>query len=132
MLYLRLGSLLLFLTFVASCKGKVDALVEADWVFVNNSTHKIEIVAKDFNSFTIMSGESYTYNESGDGLPNMTPNEYISPYYAGSKLLIDDIDEYTLVKGEGITSVANYVNYKVRENYYIFTYVFTDELIDSW
>lgn len=129
--FLRLGSLLILIAFMG-CKEKekIDAFIKADWVFKNTSTHNIEVVSKDFNSFIIQQGESYTYSESGEGPEDITPNDYISPYRAGDKIIVDNSVPIILQKGESITSVTNYEAKKVRNNYYIFTFTFTDDVVD--
>jgi hypothetical protein len=62
----------------------------------------------------------------------LTPEDYATPYWWGCTIMIDETAEYSFEKGEGVTIAKNYESYKVRTNYYRFTYVFTDELIDSW
>ena len=129
--FLRLGSLLTLIT-VISCKGQIDALVKADWVYENTSSHKIEVASKDFNSFIIQPGESYIYSESGDGPKKMTPENYVSPYRVGDKIIVNGDIVHVLQKGESITEVMNYEAEKIKHNYYRFTYTFTDEILQSF
>jgi hypothetical protein len=62
----------------------------------------------------------------------LKPEDYATPYWWGCTITIDETTEYSFDKGEGIAIAKNYESHKVRTNYYKFTYVFTDELIDSW
>lgn len=122
---LRFGGLFIVLA-VMGCKGEVDAFVKADWVFENASSHKIEVISKNFNSFVIQPGESYTYSEAGEGPENIAPDNYVSPYGAGDKIIVDEGIAHILQKGESITDVQNFDAEKVQNNYYRFTYAFTD------
>jgi hypothetical protein len=117
---------------VIGCKGQIDAWVRADWIFENASTRKVEVVSRDFNSFVIQPGESYTYSESGEGQSDLTPDRYLSPYDAGNKIIVDENPGHVLQNGESITEVMNYEAEKVKRNYYRFTYRFTDELLQSF
>ena len=128
--FLRLGSLFTLIT-VIGCKGQVDALVKADWVYENTSSHKIEVVSKDFNSFVIQPGESYTYSESGEGEENIKPENYVSPYNAGDRIIIDDDTPIVLSTRQSITNIENYQSEKIGNNHYRFIYRFTDEIIQS-
>jgi hypothetical protein len=124
--FLHLGSLFILALVMVGCKGNVDARVIGDWVFENASPHKIEVVSKNFNSFVIEPGESYTYSDSGEGPENVTPDDYLSPYREGDKIIYNDVITHLLQKEESITDVRNFTSEKVSARHYRFTYIFTD------
>ena len=127
-----LGSLIALAAFTGGCETeRVDAWVESDWVFINTSTHKVEVISRNFNSFVIQPGESYIYNGAGLGPQNVTPDAFISPYDPGNKIIIDDDIVHLLEMGESITEVPNFEAEKVKYNHYKFTYVFTAEYIET-
>ena len=110
-----------------SCYQKVDARVTGEWVCINETAHIIEVKAKVFNSFILQPGESYTFIGSGEGPENITEKEYISPYsLGGTKVIVNNTDEYVLAKGESITDTENYQVEKLGYNHFRFTYRFTE------
>ena len=130
--FLQLGSLFAKAALTAGCgKGRVDAWVTSDWIFVNASTHKVEVVYKTYKSFVIEPGKSYTYSTSGLGPPNVTPDDFYSPYRGTTAIIIDDDIVHEPQMGESITNVPNFEAEKVERNHYKFTYVFTDEYIET-
>lgn len=130
--YLRLGSLMaITLISICSCKAKEDDIVRAEWIYVNETTSSIEIISDSWNSFILEPEQSHTIQTSGLGRPDIKPENYAAPYVAGDKIKVNN-NEHTFVKSESITNVNNYSSSKLDYNYYRFTYVFTDELIDSW
>lgn len=134
MRFLHLGSILLIGILSVCCKSKSDDLVEADWLFINNSTHKIRVVSsKEFYTFTVMPAESHSDHESAKTAPSdLTANDYKSPYTNGDKIIIDDNIEYTLSNNENLTKISGFQAEKIARNYYKFTYTFTNQEVEQW
>lgn len=132
-LFLLLGSLA-GLVAVGCGTERSDSLMRAEWLYVNNSGHKIEIVSENREPLVLQPQGEYLYEVDGlvDGGSDLTPEDYDTPFWWGCTIIVDEQTEYIFTKGEGIAAVKNYDAQKIGTNHYKFTCIFTDEMIEKW
>ena len=121
-----------------SCsKGTTEYRVRSDWVYVNKTEYTIEY--GDPNTLPILNpNESYTFYQEGGGPPNVTEYNYVVPDRLSSIIRFDNDWCDTLYVGENawgdnaesIFSVDNYSSEKIEDNYFRFTYTFTNKDYD--
>lgn len=133
--FLLLGSLLLICTLLPACKGRVDYIFDADWIYINNSSHAIRIEGVERFSMLeelvidIAINGSQTIRFGSDAGGEVKPEDYPLPRFKEGCTLTTKGREYKLVDGQFIRNKDNYSVKKIRFNYYQFTYIFTDENI---
>jgi hypothetical protein len=119
--FLLIGSLF----FLIGCNTKdIDYVVKADWVYVNNSNHSIEVQGS--KSFMLPVLETYTIHQSGEGSKDITEESYYAPLSQGATKIIFDGNKEITITGS-ITDRTNYVAEKLALRHYRFTYVFTNK-----
>jgi hypothetical protein len=122
----------IILIFFTGCKK--EYWVRADWIYINETGHSITYSPEYYNNdFSIKPYDTIIYHEDGDGGNNLTEKDYVSPLHNAYKILFDNIKCDTLkggsepYLGDGPTGTINYESRKLEENYYEFTYRFTEE-----
>lgn len=115
---------------------KKDAPVNADWVFVNGSSHTLHIDNERGSelNFTLTPGERTTiYIEDGTGPENVTPKNYVTLFeFSKTIITIDNSIEYVLSSSDRIRHIGSYEAEKIGYNHYKFTYTFTDSEVAQW
>ncbi len=103
---------------------EIDYVVKADWVYINDTEHTIEV--KGFYNFTLEPQGSYTIYQDGDGPEQTTEESYIAPFVFGISTIVIDGETEIPIGDSGITDRKNYTSEKIADRHYKFTYTFTD------
>lgn len=141
--YLRLGSIVMFCCLLSGCDtSRSEHVHHGEWVYRNESSHKIEIKGAIVSwsilktaAFTLSPTEMYRIDFWSDGDKHITQDAIGFPlmYLPGVEcsITIDDADPIQLVSDKGIRDRNNYQVEKLGNNYFRFTYTFTDEMVDE-
>ncbi len=114
-----------------NCIRKVDYMVRAKWIYINETGHNITYSPDVFKDFNVAPYDTTIYFEDGDGPKNMVAKDYIPPLDA-TVIFFDNLKCDTL-KGrspnltKGPLSNANYESKKISNNNLEFTYRFTEK-----
>ena len=137
--YLKLGlKRIIFSLFLISC-ADIDYSADSDWIYINQSQYEIAIVlgsgeyiGNNGENFTLKpqtqdTVKIYTFSRRDD----LKASDFDSPYsYHGATLTIDG-KSYKIEEPKGIAGIQNYESRKLGDNYFQFTYTFTDEYIEE-
>ncbi len=110
--------------------GDVDYRVRADFIYINETVHTIEIISE--KPFTLPPNSDYVIKIDSDGGKNISADSYVPPFSDGI-VIYDDIKCDTLAsgailgQGEGPAGIQNYQSKKISDRYYEFTYRFTED-----
>ena len=113
-----------------------DYRADSDWVYQNHSSHELYIVLGqgEYNdsevNFVLPAGANHTVElRSFSTTDNLQAKDFSSPYqYHGATVKIGST-KYAIAHNEGFANARNYQVEKLGNNYFRFTYVFTDEII---
>ena len=61
----------------------------------------------------------------------MQASDFITPYHLHGTTLTINGESYKIEEPEGIAGIQNYKSRKLGDNYFQFTYTFTDEYIEE-
>ena len=143
--FLRHGSLILTCLILSGCT-RTEWVQRGDWVYRNNSVHKLEIkgAIDDFTTnspplidFILTSNANYSFEywiDAGGkyGVPEAIPSPFDTLPYLRNRLVQIIIDENKTIeidKGTGIRNRDNYQVEKLGARHFRFTYTFTDEVV---
>lgn len=117
------------LVLTASHCADVDYQVKADFIYINEITHSIELIS--INGFSLSPNSAYTIKTEGDGGKNTTSDSFVPPFLDGivvyNGIKCDTLSSGTMAgQGEGPAVIQNYESVKLRENHFEFTYRFTE------
>ena len=135
--YLQLGSSLICGLLLFGCESsRSEWVVSADWIYINNSSHKLEVqgftgfstqIDGDFN---LMQGETHVLEYKGEGEKDLDPKRLNTPFtYTEQCAIVVDGRTYNIVENQSIRSQDNYIIEKLRSNHFRFIFTFTDENI---
>ena len=137
--YLKLGlKRIIFSLFLISC-ADIDYSADSDWIYINQSQYEItvelgsgEYIGNNGENFTLKPQAQDTVKiRAFSTKENQKASDFDSPYhYEGATLTING-KKYKTEKPEGIAGIQNYKSRKLGDNYFQFTYTFTDEYIEE-
>lgn len=134
--YLMLGLIISFGLILNSCKTQIAYGIKADFRFVNKTGYNITYDQAIFQEFNVSANDITIFSESqktNGEIKNANPSDYRSPF------IIPATDNVTVKFGsnkcllmqskEGINNIRdinNFVSEKLGNNYFKFTYTFTE------
>ena len=142
--YFRFGSFVLSLLLFSGCERftTTDRAVHGQWVYVNESTHTLEITgiwSNNYNdpiNFLLRPGDSYMIKKTSDSLKECSADHVVSPFVSNSfgndlKLRIS-VDNGVFVEIDPDTGIWDRENYRVeklKRRTFRFSYAFTDDYL---
>ena len=131
---LRLGSIVLFCWLLSGCDtSRTEYVHHGEWVYRNESSHKIEIKGAAILETTTIMAPTQTYCSDfwSDGVKDITPDAIGFPFeylpQIECRMTIDDSKTILLAPNKSVRDRSNYQIEKLGTNYFRFTYVFTDD-----
>lgn len=125
---------------LCSCHEDTEYLIKADFSYVNNSVHTVEISGPPFigeylqkqgkEHLILLPADSVNIHVNTDGVKITGPVDYNGFLKIHSIVLKYDgtlIDTLEVNSGRSINDIRNYTTTKIQSAYYSFIYYFTDK-----
>ena len=137
--YLKLGlKRIIYSLFLISC-ADIDYSSSSDWIYINQSQYEIAIVlgsggfTTEGEDFTLKPQTQHTikYKKITGTSGNMQASDFITPYHLHGATLTINGKSYKIEEPKGIAGIQNYESRKLGDNYFQFTYTFTDKYIEE-
>lgn len=114
-----------------------DYRADSDWLYVNESSHDLKIFVAGFEhlpdieeNIDLPAGESRMVTSRADSRKKgMTAEDFTTPYHLHNAVIEIEGLRYVIHRGEFFVETANHKAEKLGENYFGFTYTFTDAII---
>ncbi len=138
--HLKFSAPIFIFSILATACAKKDDHSDADWIYVNQSKYKILIqldrepymdeILKE--NFTLNPGTKHVLEIRNDlGFPNMQVPDFRSPYQGQGATITVNNKVFKITSPNGIAHTINYQSRKLGDNYFQFTYTFTNEYIEK-
>ena len=132
--FAAIASILLF----AGCDRytNYDYRMDSDWVYVNESSYNLKLISNSEEydrdeTFELPIGASHTVElRQFSTTTNLKASDYQSPYYHFEVAIKIDGQKFVLDSDCAFVNAANYRSEQLGTNYYKFTYIFTDEIVE--
>lgn len=124
--FLLIGTSLVLLTSFEGCKKDIDFRVRSKWVFINDTSFEITYKPEGFwTEFNVAANSSTTIEQESEGPETVTIANFSPPLKA--QYLVFNSTKCILLSEVGADKIENYINQKLDERYFEFTFTFTEE-----